>query len=352
MPLIQHLGTAFSSGSKTIDDVSGQENNGNGITVAAGANRPSNGWHQNTSLTNYKTTGWNLHTTNNDWLDGTIRTSGFTVHSGHNGASNFPLHLAFQINSGTPQLLNTFQWCKHSNAVANVDIYGSNQAITSSNFENNSIWTWLGRGFMGGPGSESDGHWHQINFNPYQLGFKWYKAVVIDTAAGTGRVAFPGTSGGYQGYAMYGTRWGHGDCRFNNEGVEYVDGYRYWRYTIGSANQSHHPRCSRIDMYDMKGTIHRVATFTGDNTNDQGQYSFSPQTLDLGAGNTGRMVMASVYSTFTGSVRSADYSITASNDNSTWTSMFAGLMRSYSTNQSGRGGIKYGTFSGADTWTG
>ena len=105
-------------------------------------------------------------------------------------------------------------------------------------------------------------------------------------------------------------------------------------------------------MYDMKGTIHRVATFTGDNTNDQGQYSFSPQTLDLGAGNKRRMVMASVYSTFTGSVRSADYSITASNDNSTWTSMFAGLMRSYSTNQSGRGGIKYGTFSGADTWTG
>ena len=100
--------------------------------------------------------------------------------------------------------------------------------------------------------------------------------------------------------------------------------------------------------------MHRLKTFTSDNTSDQGEYSFSPQTLDLGAGNKRRMVMASIYSTFTGSVRSADYSITASNDNSTWISMFAGLMRSYGQSGSGgsRGGIKYGTFSGADTWTG
>ncbi len=352
MPLIQHLGTAITTGPKTIDDVPDYANNGDGKTVAEGANRPSNNWHSSTSMTNYKSGNWNSAAANRDWLDGQIATSNFSVHTGHSGIGHYPVDMAVQANSSTPQIWNTFQWCKHGNACGNVDIYGSNQGITSSNFENHANWTWLGRGFMGGPGSETDGYWHQINFNPYQLGFKWYKVSIIDTASGVGRVAYPGNSSQYQGYAMYGVRWGHGDCRFNNEGVEFVDGYRYWRYTIGSANQSHHPRCSRIDMYDMKGTIHRVATFTGDNTNDQGEYSFSPQTLDLGAGNTGRMVMASVYSTFTGSVRSADYSVTASNDNSTWTSMFAGLMRSYNLNGPGRGGIKYGTFSGADTWTG
>ena len=354
MPLIQHLGTAFATGPGGIDDVPGQENNGDGVTVAEGANRPGNGWHANTSMTNYKSSQWNLYSTSNDWLDATIRTSGFCLHSGHQGSSNYPCDLAFQINSSTPQILNTFQWCKHSNACGNVDIYGSNKTINNGNFENNANWTWLGRGYMGGPGSEQDGYWHQINFNPYQLGFKWYKASVMDTSSGVGRVPYGTSSSQWQGYAMYGTRWVYGDCRFNDEGKEYVDGYRYWRYTIGSAGQSHHPRVSRIDIYDMDGTIHRLKTFTGDNTSDQGEYSFAPQTLDLGAGNKRRMVMASIYSTFTGSVRSADYSITASNDNSTWISMFAGLMRSYNQSGSGgsRGGIKYGTFSGADTWTG
>ena len=37
MPLIQHLGTAYATGSG-IDNVPGQENNGNGKTVAEGAN--------------------------------------------------------------------------------------------------------------------------------------------------------------------------------------------------------------------------------------------------------------------------------------------------------------------------
>ena len=328
------------------------ENNGQGKTIAEGANRPANGWHQSTSLTDHKSSVWNFHSTSNDWLDGTIRTSGFTVHSGHNGQSHYPCDLAFQIDSSTPQILNTFQWCKHVNSCGNVDIYGSNQGIGSGNFEDNSVWTWLGRGFMGGPGSESDGLWHQINFNPYQLGFKWYKISILDTSSGVGRVPYGTASSQWQGYAMYGTRWGYGDCRFNDEGLDYAEGYRYWRYTRGSNNQGHHPRCSRIDLYDMDGTIHRLVTFTSDNTSDSGEYNFAAQTVDLGAGVKRRMVMTSIYSTYAGAVRSADYTVDASNDNSTWTNMFGGLMRNYDTSGDGRGKIKYGTFTGADTWTG
>jgi hypothetical protein len=51
---------------------------------------------------------------------------------------------------------------------------------------------------------------------------------------------------------------------------------RYWRYNIGNATISHHPRISRIDLIDTSGLAWRVYTATGDNCSDSGGIFFSP----------------------------------------------------------------------------
>ena len=127
-------------------------------------------------------------------------TNQFKIHSGHSG--NKPTWLCFQVSSSTPRVVNQLRWIKHFNACGNIDIYGSNQNITSGNYQTMTNWTYLGRGHMGGQGSEADGTVKTATFNPNGFGYRWYMVLVRDYSSTP--LAFPneGTMGGYAMYGM------------------------------------------------------------------------------------------------------------------------------------------------------
>jgi Putative Ig domain/IPT/TIG domain len=132
------------------------------------------------------------------WLNFTWSSGSFMIHTGHDGVK--PTYLCFNLTSGTPRVLNRFRWYKHANACGNIDFYGSNQNITSGNYQTMGNWTYLGRGFMGGSGSEGDGTIKTATFNSNKYGYRWYMVLVRDNA---GSLAYP-SEGSMGGYAMYG----------------------------------------------------------------------------------------------------------------------------------------------------
>jgi len=122
----------------------------------------------------------------------------FAIHTGHDGVK--PTYLCFNLTGGTPRALNRFRWVKHANACGNIDFYGSNQNITSGNYQTIGNWTYLGRGHMGGSGSEGDGTVKTAAFNSSRYGYRWYMVLVRDIG---GSLAYP-SEGNMGGYAMYG----------------------------------------------------------------------------------------------------------------------------------------------------
>jgi hypothetical protein len=123
----------------------------------------------------------------------------FTLHTGHDGQK--PTYCCFNLTSGTPRVLNRYRWVKHANACGNIDFYGSNQSITSDNFKTMSNWTYLGRGHMGGSGSEGDGTVKTAAFNSNKYGYRWYMILIRDNSSTA--YSYP-TEGTMAGYAMYG----------------------------------------------------------------------------------------------------------------------------------------------------
>lgn len=132
------------------------------------------------------------------WLNYTWSSGSFMIHTGHDGVK--PTYLCFNLTSGTPRVLNRFRWIKHANACGNIDFYGSNQNITSGNYQTMGNWTYLGRGFMGGSGSEGDGTVKTAAFNSNKYGYRWYMVLVRDNG---GSLTYP-SEGTMAGYAMYG----------------------------------------------------------------------------------------------------------------------------------------------------
>ena len=106
--------------------------------------------------------------------------------------------------------------------------------------------------------------------------------------------------------------------------------YRYLRYTVGAATNGHHPRASR-HILTVGGVDINVAVFTSDNCADSGTIYSSGQydTLDLGANsNAGVVTAAKIYVSYGGGARGANYSVSGSNDNSSFTTIFSGNMTS------------------------
>ena len=135
-------------------------------------------------------------------------TSNFAFHTGHNGnSSQWPLYFAIQIDPTTPRVINEIEWVKHMNAVGNVDVFGSNVAISSSNYRDESNYTFLGRVHMGGQGSEADGTHKKGYFNHWAWGFKWYMLKLVDVQGDEyhGIRGYPDV-GTLDGWAMYGLR--------------------------------------------------------------------------------------------------------------------------------------------------
>lgn len=152
------------------------------------------------SNTNYLSNATNQGGCDGNWLDFNRSSGTFTMHTGHT-AGWWPTIGAVQISSTTPRVVNRFRWYKHANACGNIDIYGSNQAITGSNFTDTSLYTYLGRGNVGGYGSESDGTIKTIDFNSNSYGYRWYMIRIVDNSSSS--IAYP-SNGTQNGWAMYG----------------------------------------------------------------------------------------------------------------------------------------------------
>jgi len=130
----------------------------------------------------------------------------FHWHTGHNGNSTqWPLYYAINVSSQQKgKVLNQIQWYTHSNAIGNVDFFGSNKEITSSNYRTESNYTYLGRAHFGGyGGGSSDCTVYSRTFNASNYGYKWYMLKLVDNNSSA--LSYP-SSGNLGGWAMYGMR--------------------------------------------------------------------------------------------------------------------------------------------------
>ena len=114
---------------------------------------------------------------------------------------------------------------------------------------------------------------------------------------------------------------------FVKEEAAPITGHRYWRYTVGSAVVSHHPRVSRIDLLDASNNVYNIVTFNADNCDDIGSIPSTGAVYnkDFGAGNLVDAVNAQFYNTFGGGQRSANVTVSYSDDNITFTTAFSGV---------------------------
>ena len=135
----------------------------------------------------------------------------FGFHTGHNGNSTqWPFHFAMEVSTSIAgAVVDEINWLKHVNAVGNIDVWGSNNAITASNFNDTSNYSYLGRIHAGGSGSASDGTVINEHFNSLKFGYKWVMIECQDTAGpgnSKGELPYPEV-GALSGWAMYGIKF-------------------------------------------------------------------------------------------------------------------------------------------------
>jgi len=179
--------------------------NGQGYSIAQGAGS-TNGSYTSISSTNY-ISSWYISAGSNSpntMLSYTCSgsSSNFAFHTGHNGnSSQWPFYFAVQVSSATyGQVINRIDWYKHSNACGNVDMWGTTRSITSGNYTDTSLYTYLGRVNMGGAGSAGDCNISSGTFNGSSYGYNWILLQVQDVS---GTLSYPSV-GSLSGWAMYG----------------------------------------------------------------------------------------------------------------------------------------------------
>lgn len=129
----------------------------------------------------------------------------FGFHTGHVTNEWWPQWLAVKVTDYEyGKVLNQIRWVKHSNAIGNVNMWGTNNDITNLTIRNTDEYSFLGRTFFGGRNSAADGTIITQSFNPNNYGYKWYILEMVDN--NTSATSFGTTptfvSGG--GWAMYG----------------------------------------------------------------------------------------------------------------------------------------------------
>jgi len=105
-------------------------------------------------------------------------------------------------------------------------------------------------------------------------------------------------------------------------------GARYWRYVEGSAVAAHHPRISRLILRNSSNVDTNIVTYTSDNCSDLGVYEIGTVSYDFGSNVV--ITKVKIYSTFGSGLRSSNYTVQYSNNNSTWTHAFGGVISNYS----------------------
>jgi len=177
--------------------------NGGGFSIAEGA-ISTNGVYTSTSSTNYVSSWYNSAGASAALLNYTCSNGNFAYHTGHNGNSTqWPMYHAIQVSTATyGQVINKIDWYKHQNACGNVDMWGTVRSITSGNFNDTSLYTYLGRVNMGGGGSAGDCNVSSGTFNGSSYGYNWILLQVQDIS---GPLSYPNV-GTLNGWAMYGMR--------------------------------------------------------------------------------------------------------------------------------------------------
>jgi len=119
--------------------------------------------------------------------------------------------------------------------------------------------------------------------------------------------------------------WSISEQQRKRGGNTWIVNYRYFRYVIGSAVASHHPRVSRY-VLTLDGVDTTISTVTSDNCADIGNIDAQGTTITFDATTQKNVTAAKCYSSYGGGLRSANYTVQVSNDNTTWITAFSGVM--------------------------
>ena len=194
----------------------GTEGDGKGFTVAAGANDTAhNQFTHNGMLVLHEGLRYNDGNSGDESLGATSNTrpffdyisstnSGdFAFHTGHTNPGNvaWPQFLAVKVSHYKyGQVLNRIRWYKHTNAIGNCNIWGTNREVDRNDFTDLNNWTFLGRVHFGGQGSGSEGGQRSQTFSNSN-GYRWYMIEMVDINSSALTYPNIGTRGGW---AMYG----------------------------------------------------------------------------------------------------------------------------------------------------
>jgi hypothetical protein len=195
----------------------GGECDGLGVSVADGANANNSTPATNTGMTWYASSyRLSANGSGNSPLDYDTCPGGgnFTFHTGHTFPDYWPLHFAVQASTSTPRVLNQIQWKIHGNGIRNVDIFGSNRSITSSNYTDETLYTFLGRVRMNGGSTGSDCTTYTDTFNSAGLGYRWYLIKGVDNRTGSTQ-PYPDVDGSYGSTSVNPSGWAMFSLRLN-----------------------------------------------------------------------------------------------------------------------------------------
>ncbi len=103
--------------------------------------------------------------------------------------------------------------------------------------------------------------------------------------------------------------------------------HRYWRYRVGAATISHHPRFGRLMMSDINGNNYTIYTVAADNCSDNGTVPNDGNAWSYDFGSAKSIISAGMYSVYGGGARGATVYVDYSDDNSNWTNAFSGNMQ-------------------------
>jgi len=178
---------------------------GRGYSIAQGADGVNVDGYTDNSMVQYTSNTDNQGATNGatklSYSSGCPGSNAFCYHSGHQ-AGWWPMYHAIRVTTSEyGKVLNQIQWQTHVNAIGNVDIFGSNRDITVANYNNETLYTHLGRmHFGGGGGGSTDCTVYSRTFNSNNYGYKWYLIKGVDNNSSA--LSYP-TEGSKGGWAMY-----------------------------------------------------------------------------------------------------------------------------------------------------
>ena len=247
-------------------------------------------------------------------------TSAFGAHDGHEGSpADWPAYLAVYVGGTYGKVAcNQLQITVHANSFGNFTLQGSNNADTSGVFYNTGTWTSLPFTYKGSTQNSQNAGGSGSGLSEYQiltfkydnnLGYSHYRLYITDS-----NLPSETANTEFAGWASYNWKLSR---------VPATPTFRYYRYVVGSAIASHHPRVSRI-VATLDGVDTDIVYYVSDNCSDSG--TVPTGTLTTYDAVTAKAVTAvKIYSSFGAGLRSSNYTLQGSTDNSYWVNVYTGV---------------------------